>query len=195
MSNCEELYKIACYSCGNIVYGNKYCFKRCDDCYNISCVNSIKKCTYCDRQVCKECISNKYPNWEISGCVNVQTNYNNKFGFETLNYHCIYPIYSNDDNILLKYCGEKSLFGNICFHHLDYINDMIIDVLIMLPKELIAICAEYFFVKMIESNWNTTEMCEFRNKEIEKYKMNLLRSKEIEWKQLRQTLINHSLLI
>lgn len=164
-----------CYCCRRILCGGRECYDVCDCCEGrYTCQSCIEQCKHCSNKICKNCIYDKYSDWNISGCITVQR----KYDCETeqydaiLNHHCIYPIGYNDSGICTKYCGIISSFENICSTHIDYISEIITNTLNMLPKDLISICTDYYFVKMTISNWNTDEMRKFRNEENKKFKIN-----------------------
>lgn len=155
-----------CNNCNRPVCHSKKCQKYCQEVNCVkgfdskNCKDCIEKCKFCFRKVCKDCIKTKYPDWSMTGCKIMNFKYVDKSKdnevYKVTKYHCIYPDGYIENK--LTYCEEDSYFSNICKFHYDFIDEDILDALDkLLPKPLIKLCTDYFYVKMaciLEENQN-----------------------------------------
>jgi hypothetical protein len=159
-----------------------YCALTCYDCKKDICINCRKACVHCSRSICKTCIYNRYEDWEITGC---KLKYKNHFtrNENAIIYHCIFPTHRVIQYQKIKiYCGNASYLGNICEKHYEETDDIIIDALIkLLPKILINLCVNYFYVKVTDSNWHCDTIKNLRENEINDYdnKLNMQTNDDI----------------
>jgi hypothetical protein len=110
--------------------------------------------------ISKHNVQRYYPNWNVSGCRFHTTDLFHKDGNTKFVCHCIYPINEKDNTAILSLlCGASSRrarpcgrpcsnqIGNICDIHMTDFNVFFENVLsIILPKVLISICFEYFYL-------------------------------------------------
>jgi hypothetical protein len=133
----------------------------CDDCFKENCKDCIKKCKFCEREICKTCIYENYPEWSLTGCsftsstIFVDDKITQDATMITdmliIKKHCIY-FYPIDEANHYLYCGEDSYCSNICSYHYDFVDDDIRNAINMLPSVLIDLCIEYFYRKIDTNN-------------------------------------------
>src|SRR5438552_3726158 len=112
----------------------------CEECKHTLVPDDTEKCKFCKKNVCKECILRKYPDWTLTGC---KWKPNWIWNQNVILYHCIYS-YSFDD---VEYtCDKWAHFSNICDDHVGNVEFTIQNVLNMLPFVLTDLITEYFFL-------------------------------------------------
>lgn len=170
----ETKYIYACYHCK---------LKVCFECY--------EKCPYsgCYNRVCNSCINEIYNNYDFAlhGCLHYfcDEHYYDHYKCackKIMICHCIFPkIY---DPNLFDRCDETCRNSNICVKHYAKTNELFINTLDMLPKDLVDICASYFYEDQIKK-----EQTKKKNKDEErkqfllKYQNNKTRNLTNEIKQ------------
>lgn len=190
IKNLQNIKYDNCERCKRCICSRDVCRTLCEDCCCYYCENCIEVCKFCGNRLCKNCVENMYPEWNLSGCTNMVSAHflGNKANpikkrCSVITHHCIFSIATTDNKTNQTYtlCNTNSYFGNICEDHFDSTYELIYNNINTLPKDLIKMCIDYYFVKINNDNWNTIEHKNFRNVSIENYELMRKKNKDTEF--------------